>query len=84
MNDSIERPGTRRIADNSWACKLRRSLAYAQPERSMLTILLIVALLLALGGGGWGHSRYGYVSWSPAGVILIILLVMLFTGVGRL
>jgi hypothetical protein len=46
----------------------------------MLLILLIVVLVLALGGGGWGHSRYGYVGWSPAGLILLVLLVLYFTG----
>ena len=46
----------------------------------MITILLIVLLVLALGGGGWGHSRYGAASWSPLGLIVIILLVMFFTG----
>lgn len=46
----------------------------------MILIVLIVVLFLALGGGGWGHSRYGYASWSPAGVILCVLLVMWFTG----
>ncbi len=46
----------------------------------MLFIILLVLLVLALGGGGWGHSRYGYVGWSPAGIIVIVLLVMLFTG----
>ncbi len=45
----------------------------------MFTILLIV-LLLALVGGGLGHSRYGYAGWSPAGILVVILLVMLFTG----
>jgi hypothetical protein len=46
----------------------------------MLTILLIVLLVAALGGGGWGHSRYGYASWSPFGLLAVILLVMLFSG----
>ena len=46
----------------------------------MLTILLIVVLLLALGGGGYGHSRFGAVSWSPLGLVIIIFLVMYFTG----
>jgi len=45
----------------------------------MLTILLIL-LLVTLIGGGLGHSRFGYAGWSPAGLILIILLVMLLTG----
>ncbi len=46
----------------------------------MLTILLVVLLLLALGGGGWGHSRYGAAGWSPAVLILVVLLVLYFTG----
>ena len=45
----------------------------------MLTILFIV-LLLALVFGGIGHSRFGYAGWSPAGLILVVLLVMLLTG----
>ncbi|MDB4997260.1 MAG: hypothetical protein JWM74_4692 [Myxococcaceae bacterium] len=46
----------------------------------MLMILLIVVLILALGGGGLGHSRYGAAGWSPAGIILLVLLVLYFTG----
>jgi len=45
----------------------------------MLTILVIL-LVLALLGGGIGHSRYGYSGWSPAGIILVVLLIMFFTG----
>lgn len=45
----------------------------------MLTILLIL-LVLALVGGGLGHARYGYAGWSPAGLILIVVLVMFLTG----
>ena len=38
-------------------------------------------LVLALGGGGYGYSRnQHFASWSPAGIILAILLVMYFTG----
>jgi hypothetical protein len=50
------------------------------PEQDMLTVLLIVLLVLALAGGGWGYSRYGAVGWSPAGIILLILFVLLLTG----
>lgn len=46
----------------------------------MLMVVLIVVLLFALGGGGWAHSRYGYVGWSPAGLILLVLAVLWFTG----
>jgi ABC-type transport system involved in cytochrome c biogenesis permease component len=45
----------------------------------MLTILFIL-LVLALVGGGVGHSRYGYAGWSPAGLIVVVLLVMFLTG----
>jgi hypothetical protein len=46
----------------------------------MLTIILIVLLVLALGGGAWGHSRYGAAGWSPVGLLLVILLVLWLTG----
>jgi hypothetical protein len=46
----------------------------------MLLTILLVVLVLALVGGGFGYSRYGYAGWSPAGIIVVILLVMFFTG----
>lgn len=46
----------------------------------MLTTLLIVLLVLALAGGGWGYSRYGAVGFSPLGIIAVVLLVLYFTG----
>lgn len=46
----------------------------------MLLILLIVLLVLAFGGGAFGNSRWGYVGWSPAAIILIIVLLLYFTG----
>jgi len=46
----------------------------------MLILVLIVVLLLAIGGGRWGHSRYGYVGWSPAGLIVLAIVVLWFTG----
>jgi hypothetical protein len=45
----------------------------------MLTILIIV-LLVALLGGGLGYGRWGFAGLSPAGLILIILVVLLLTG----
>jgi hypothetical protein len=46
----------------------------------MLLIILIILLVAALAGGGFGHSRFGYVGWSPAGIILLVLVVLYFTG----
>jgi hypothetical protein len=46
----------------------------------LLTILLVVFLVMALGGGGWGRSRYGNWSWSPAAVILVVGIILIFTG----
>ena len=52
------------------------------PEESpgMLLVILLVVLVLSLGGGAWGHSRVGYVGWSPFGIILIVLALLFFTG----
>jgi hypothetical protein len=46
----------------------------------MLLILLIVLVVLALGGGSWGYSRYGYAGMSPLGVILLVAVVLWATG----
>jgi hypothetical protein len=41
---------------------------------------MIVLLVFAIGGGGWGHSRYGAWGWSPAAIILVVLAVLFLTG----
>jgi hypothetical protein len=46
----------------------------------MLFTLVLILLVIALFGGGYGHSRWGYAGWSPAGVLLVVLLVMLVVG----
>ena len=46
----------------------------------MLFTILIVLVVLSLVGGGVGHSRYGYAGWSPAGILIAIVLVMWLTG----
>ncbi len=45
-----------------------------------MLIILFIVLLFALAGGGWGHSRYGYVGWSPAGIILLVVVFLWFSG----
>lgn len=45
-----------------------------------LTNLLLLVLVIALLGGAFGHPRYGYAGWSPAGVILCVLLILWVLG----
>lgn len=45
----------------------------------MLT-LLIILLLLALLGGGLGYGRFGAVGMGPAGLIVLLLVVLWLTG----
>lgn len=49
-------------------------------ELVMLLIVLVVLLVLALGGGAWGHSRAGYAGWSPAAILVVVLLVLVVSG----
>jgi uncharacterized membrane protein YtjA (UPF0391 family) len=46
----------------------------------MLLMIFVVLLMVSLVGGGWGHSRYGYVGWSPAGLIVLLFVIFWFTG----
>ncbi len=46
----------------------------------MLLTIILVLVVISLIGGGMGHSRYGYAGWSPAGVLVLVLVVMLFVG----
>jgi hypothetical protein len=46
----------------------------------MLMIILLVLLVAALAGGGLGHSRFGYAGWSPAGIVLVVLILLYLTG----
>ena len=50
----------------------------------MLLIIFIVLLALAIGGGGWGYSRYGYVGWSPAALIVLVFVLLWATGTLRI
>jgi len=46
----------------------------------MILTVLVVLLVLAVLGGGFGHSRFGYGGWSPAGLLLLVLVVLWLTG----
>jgi hypothetical protein len=45
-----------------------------------MLVLLVILLLVAGLGGGLGHSRYGYAGWSPAAILLVILVILAATG----
>lgn len=45
-----------------------------------MLMILIVLLIVAVIGGGFGQSRWGYVGWSPLGLILIVFLILWLTG----
>ena len=45
-----------------------------------LFIILTVLFVLALGGGGYAHTRSAYWGWSPAAIILVVVVVLYFTG----
>jgi hypothetical protein len=48
----------------------------------MLTILLIVLVIMAIGSiPSWPHSRgWGYYPSGGIGILVIILLILMFTG----
>lgn len=46
----------------------------------MLIAILLILPVFATMGAGWGHSRFGFVGWSPVGIILLVLLIMYLTG----
>jgi hypothetical protein len=47
----------------------------------MLITILIILLILAIVGGGFGSYRgAGLAGWSPLGIILLIVLVLWMTG----
>ena len=44
-------------------------------------LLLIIVLVLVFGGlPHWGYHSYGYAPSGLVGVVLLVLVVMLFTG----
>ena len=50
----------------------------------MLWTIILVLLLVSLLGGGMGYSRYGYGGFSPVAIIVIVAVILYFTGHLRL
>lgn len=47
-----------------------------------IVTLLIILLVVAVVFGGFGTNKgLGYYGWSPAAILLVILLILLLTGV---
>lgn len=52
----------------------------------MITLLLIILIIIALGGGSWGsynlHTRYGpaYGGLGVIGLVVIVLLLVYILG----
>ena len=63
--------------------KLRASVLRSRAvnlKGDAVLILVIILLLLSIGGGAWGHPRWGYAGWSPLGIILVVILLLWLTG----
>jgi hypothetical protein len=49
-----------------------------------MSLLLVIFLILLLFGGGVGYygtgAGWGYAGWSPFGLIVLVLLILLLTG----
>ena len=46
----------------------------------MLMTILIILLVASLVGATLGHSRVGYAGWSPAGLLIVVLVALWLTG----
>jgi hypothetical protein len=45
-----------------------------------MLIIIILLFLLFAGGGYMGQGNYGFGSWSPLGILLVVVVILLFTG----
>jgi hypothetical protein len=56
-------------------------LVKTEEQIFMILTILIVLLLLALFSGGYGSRRgWGYMGWSPLGLLVLIVLILALTG----
>jgi hypothetical protein len=65
------------------APRLGRPGSRLQEGRRLMSLLtlLIILLVIAILFGGYGSNRgWGYYGWSPVGLLVLILLILLLTG----
>jgi hypothetical protein len=72
---SLSHEGTPLALDLSEFARHRSEL-----EKRMLLVVLVALLLMTLGVGAGGHSRYGYACWLPTCVIVLMLIVLWLIG----
>jgi len=46
----------------------------------IVTILVLLIVVTALGGGGWGYRRYGWMGGAPTGLVFLVLALLYLTG----
>ena len=87
-DDRIKRLGCKDFPESKAVCSTRKALSLAGAgtyAAGMRTILLIVLILLLIGSlPTWGYSSGWGTGYFPAGALLVvIILVLLLTGRGR-
>lgn len=50
----------------------------------MSTLLIIILILIAFSGVGWGYTRYPDGPWLGGGVGLALLVLIILLATGRL
>ena len=76
-----DRPGAREARARPERCVdwvFALGAGFAIPSDMLLLLLLL--LFLAIVGGGFGYSRFGYGGFSPAAIVVVILVLLALTG----
>ncbi|MBK8205855.1 MAG: DUF3309 family protein [Planctomycetes bacterium] len=49
----------------------------------VVLIILIVLLVLSAAGGAWGHKKWGPYGYSPAGLLMLVFVIVLIVYLVR-
>ena len=82
MQDNRARNCLHARQPRAWKPAHSMSRRLSQEDKNMLTLLLIVLLLMAIGSiPSWPYSRgWGYYPSGGLGLILLILLILMLAG----